>query len=168
MSEPSHGPAQRIRAIGSTCIKGAFGPVSDKSRLDRNQVGAAGGILVLVAVGLPVAVDSVHKSVPLWVIVVSVVAGVIGAALIIKSAQRPTVLSEPQHPVPDQPGQSTGEAETDKAPGPQAARSSVIRIRKSQLNKSGVDITKDSEVDLDDVRLKKSPLNIRDRSQSNE
>lgn len=128
----------------------AFGPLSDNSPLDPIPVGAAGGILVLAAIALPVTVASISKTVATWVIAVCVVAGVAGLALIIKSVQR-------QKTVP-------GRAQVHKRQDGSRQPRSAIDVVKSILSKSPVDIPEHSEVLIKDSSLTDSALTIRDAS----
>jgi hypothetical protein len=152
----------RIRAVAVGCVRVVLGPFSDKSKLDRNQAGPAGGVLVLVAVGLPVASSSA------WVVAVSIVAGVVGAALIIKSLQRPRVMV----PEPSPQGQSQqdplpGQVQPDEAASTQVASPPGINVTDSTLTKSGIDIPEGSQASVDHSELNESPLTIRQRSRSN-
>jgi len=151
----------RIRAVVVGCVRVALGPFSDKSKLDRNQAGPAGGVLVLLAVGLPVASSSA------WVVAVSIVAGVVGAALIIKSLQRPGVVPEPSPQSQSQQGQLPGQVQPDEAASEQAASPPGINVTDATLTKSGIDIPEGSQVSVNRSELNESPLTIRHRYRSN-
>jgi hypothetical protein len=142
----------RIRPVFAACGRVVLGPFRDRSRLDRVGTGAAGGILVLAAIAMPVTVVSVAKShtVPSWVLTLCIVIGIFGLVLIIKSCQRPLgdiAATQPAnaHVVP--------------------ASSSDITVKKSSLMKSGVSIPEGSSALVDDSILDESPLTIRDRPQ---
>jgi hypothetical protein len=143
--------ASRIWALAATCVRVAFGPLSETSRLDRNAAGPTGTLLVLVAIGLPVTVANLTKRVPMWVIVVCIAAGAIGLALIIKSLQRPRG--------------GLGQGEADRALRAQAATLLGITLIKSKLKRSPVNITEGTGVSVYRSSLKDSPLTITQKNE---
>jgi len=145
-------PNSRIREVVAAWVRVAFGPFSDRSRLDRNQAGPAGGVLVLVAVGLPVTLSSI------WVIALSIVAGVIGAALIIKSLQRPRELPGPGLQDQGNQGPFPRHVQTDEEPSVQAASSRRISITDSARAKPGIDIPEGPQISVDRSELNESAL----------
>lgn len=162
------GPVRRIRLLAAVSVRLAIGPIRDESRLDRMAIGAAGGILVLAAVGLPVTVANVaaSKTVPSYVLVLCVVAGIIGLALITKSCQRPIKTTQPEPTVSPLQNPLAPNAPSDLAPKqPDVSSStSAIDVSDSKLTKSGINIPEDSKVTVVSSELSESPLTIRNRS----
>src|SRR5215813_4219034 len=89
--------ASRQRSIAAACVRVALGPFPEEARLDRTATGAAGGVLVLAAIALPVTVATVAtaKAVTWWVLTLCALAGIVGLVLGIKSWQRPRPTPRP-------------------------------------------------------------------------
>ena len=144
----------------------ALGPLPAGSRLDRVAAGAAGGVFVLASIGLPVTVANLttSKTVPAWVVVLCIVPGTVGLALVTRSAQRPqrTPAARSGVPLDQQPSHhgSTNEPPTsDRACNKQ--RQPGIDVRDSRLLKSGIDIPNNAVAFITHSELNESPLTIR-------
>ena len=168
MAKQSH-PGGRIRLLAIACVRFAVGPLRDGSRMDRKEIGAAGGILVLAAVGLPVAVASItsSKTVPTPVLILCAVAVIIGLALIIKSCQHPKTEATPETTVPPIQNPLPADEPSDEQRNPPDVVSSLsaIEINKAKLTKSGISIPEGSRATIASSELDESPLTISQRPQ---
>ena len=158
MSEAEPSPPASRKRSAVAWLKVVLGPFPEDARLDRTATGAAGGVLVLAGIALPVTVATVaaDKAVTWWVLMLCVLLAVVGLALVVKSCQRPSPASQAHGSQRPSPG-SVNDDSDDK---------SKIIVDRSKLEDSGISIPEGSSARVADSSLTKSPLTIRDRQQA--
>jgi hypothetical protein len=148
----------------------AFGPFPDGARLDRATTGAAGGVLVLSAIALPVTVATVatSKAVTWWLLALCALAGVVGLALVIKSCQNPRPMLKSYSPHLSSRGTSDDAQINDSSSESNTipASSSEIVVEDSELAKSSISIPEGSRAEVVNSELTESPLTIRNKAQA--